>query len=172
MAYNGRQDRYQEVQYQSRPQKQGNRYNDYSQNQYGQPAAAFQQYDQGHDGYQQAAYDHNQQYDANHAPSWDQRAGQAKYQQENLGDYRSAQAPQQQYQQPRQYQYDDRFRRNDNNSRQEGERRGNMPEGRRSPQSSRPGTSASSRKQQREFLGTTDTSCSFLKLTSHRRAHS
>lgn len=176
MAYNSRQGRYQEAQYQPRPQQQTGRYNEYNSNPYSNPDVRLQQqYSQEYDQYQQAAYDHNQQYSQGygqaHDQSYDRYEGSHPYHEQEVTGYNSVQPPSQQTRQPRQYQYDDRFRTNGRDVPQQGDRRNNTATGRRSVESSRPGTSASSHQKPKREYRLPAKLVNILGLTRYRRTH-
>ncbi|KAK5944919.1 hypothetical protein PMZ80_002121 [Knufia obscura] len=152
--YSGRQARYQEGHYQARPQGYKAQHNGYDQGQYEYGSAGYQaQYDQQQRGYQQDAYASNQQYSQNYDPEWEQYGNnQAQYPQD-VNHYQYAQAGrEQQEQQPRQYQYDDRYRTNGHGVQQQGNTGRRSADGRPSPQVSRPGTSASHRRMKQERI--------------------
>jgi len=150
MAYNGRQGQHQEVQYSSRPQGHESQYNGYDQGQYDQRHAGYQaEIDQG---YQQGAYGSNQQYTQHYDMNGPQHIEQAEHS-HYASTYQHVPAEQEQRgQQPRQYQYDDRYRTNGRGAREHGNAARRSGESRPTPLASRPGTSASNRRLKRRSL--------------------
>ena len=151
MAYNGRQARYQDVQYQARPQDYSHQYNGYDQEQYGVQSNGYhQQYHQGPERLQHDLYAQNQQYSPAHEQQRYQYSDQRQYPQTQPS---NGLPYDNQAQQQRQYQYDDRFRTNSQDQQQQ--IRGGRDfaqSARRSAEASRPGTSASSRRPKERIL--------------------
>lgn len=134
MAYNGASNRYGQAKHQARPHAYTG-HNGYGQGQYPGQADYQTRSGQRYDGYQQEAYNSNQQYSQNYDDVWEQEQNQPQYQ-AGMNSH-----PADSEGQPRSYQYDDRYRQNGRQG-TPNEGRGGGPAGRRSPQS-RPGTSAS-----------------------------
>lgn len=145
MAYNGRQDRYQQTQYPPAPQNYS-AHDQYDYNQQPTPYNGYQENNGEEYGrYQRDAFDRGQQYDRNYDSA--QRQGQHHQQPYANVNGHAAYYDEQQGQrldQRQEYNYDARYQ-SSGHPEEQYEELQPPPKGRHSPQS-RPGTSASSRR--------------------------